>query len=121
MTFLTFERVQAKFRKTFKDTSKRPQTDLKLEVENVGAHLNAYTSHEQADFYAKCLLKDVSKYVEILPDIIQNSKSDESKRDRNLQEVVFDHLHATACYEEAITVLNLPTGIQFVYELGEEL
>ena len=28
----------------FKGTSKRSQTDLELEVENLGAHLNAYTS-----------------------------------------------------------------------------
>jgi hypothetical protein len=28
----------------FKGTAKRSQTDLELEVENMGAHLNAYTS-----------------------------------------------------------------------------
>lgn len=94
----------------FKGTSKRSQTDLELEVENLGAHLNAYTSREQTVFYAKCLSKDVPKAVEILGDIIQNSKLGESEIERergvilremqevesNLQEVVFDHLHATA-------------------------
>jgi mitochondrial-processing peptidase subunit beta len=94
----------------FKGTAKRSQTDLELEVENMGAHLNAYTSREQTVFYAKCLSKDVSKAVEILGDIIQNSKLGESEIERersvilremqevesNLQEVVFDHLHATA-------------------------
>ncbi|XP_055699466.1 mitochondrial-processing peptidase subunit beta [Phlebotomus papatasi] len=94
----------------FKGTSKRSQTDLELEVENLGAHLNAYTSREQTVFYAKCLSKDVPKAVEILADIIQNSKLGESEIERergvilremqevesNLQEVVFDHLHATA-------------------------
>merc|ERR1719249_169623 len=30
----------------FKGTSKRTQTGLELEVENMGAHLNAYTSRE---------------------------------------------------------------------------
>lgn len=91
-------------------TAKRSQTDLELEVENMGAHLNAYTSREQTVFYAKCLSKDVGKAVEILGDIIQNSKLGESEIERergvilremqevesNLQEVVFDHLHATA-------------------------
>jgi processing peptidase subunit beta len=76
----------------------------------MGAHLNAYTSREQTVFYAKCLSKDVSKAVEILGDIIQNSKLGEAEIERergvilremqevesNLQEVVFDHLHATA-------------------------
>jgi processing peptidase subunit beta len=94
----------------FKGTAKRSQTDLELEVENMGAHLNAYTSREQTVFYAKCLSKDVPKAVEILGDIIQNSKLGESEIERersvilremqevesNLQEVVFDHLHATA-------------------------
>lgn len=94
----------------FKGTAKRTQTDLELEVENLGAHLNAYTSREQTVFYAKCLSKDVPKAVEILGDIIQNSKLGEAEIERergvilremqevesNLQEVVFDHLHATA-------------------------
>lgn len=58
----------------FKGTSKRSQTDLELEIENMGAHLNAYTSREQTVFYAKCLTKDVPRAVEIIADIIQNSK-----------------------------------------------
>ncbi|CAG9796961.1 unnamed protein product [Diatraea saccharalis] len=94
----------------FKGTSKRSQTDLELLVENMGAHLNAYTSREQTVFYAKCLANDVPTAVEILADIIQNSSLAEPEIERergvilremqdvesNLQEVVFDHLHATA-------------------------
>ncbi|KZC10985.1 Mitochondrial-processing peptidase subunit beta, partial [Dufourea novaeangliae] len=94
----------------FKGTTKRSQTDLELEIENMGAHLNAYTSREQTVFYAKCLSQDVPKAVEILSDIIQNSKLGENEIERergvilremqevetNLQEVVFDHLHASA-------------------------
>ncbi|KAJ2940634.1 hypothetical protein O0L34_g14742 [Tuta absoluta] len=94
----------------FKGTSKRSQTDLELLVENMGAHLNAYTSREQTVFYAKCLANDVPVAVEILADIIQNSSLAEPEIERergvilremqdvesNLQEVVFDHLHSTA-------------------------
>merc|ERR1711962_810169 len=94
----------------FKGTSKRSQTDLELEVENMGAHLNAYTSREQTVFYAKCFADDVDKAVEILSDIVQNSKFGENEIERergvilremqeietNLQEVVFDHLHSIA-------------------------
>ena len=57
----------------FKGTSKRSQTDLELEVENLGAHLNAYTSREQTVFYAKCLTEDLENAVEILSDILTNS------------------------------------------------
>merc|ERR1712004_856433 len=94
----------------FKGTSKRTQTGLELEVENMGAHLNAYTSREQTVFYAKCLSGDLDGAVEILSDILTNSTfgQEEIERERgvilremqevemNLQEVVFDHLHAVA-------------------------
>lgn len=94
----------------FKGTGKRSQVDLELEIENMGAHLNAYTSREQTVFYAKCLKQDVPKAVEILADILFNSKLGEAEIERergvilremqevdtNLQEVVFDYLHATA-------------------------
>merc|ERR1712071_728409 len=94
----------------FKGTGKRSQTDLELEIENMGAHLNAYTSREQTVFYGKCLSQDVDKMVEVLSDILQDSKLGEHEIERergvilremqevetNLQEVVFDHLHATA-------------------------
>ncbi|CAG9857546.1 unnamed protein product [Phyllotreta striolata] len=94
----------------FKGTSKRTQSQLEIEIEDLGAQLNAYTSREQTVFYSKCLAKDVPKAIEILADIIQNAKLGETEIERergvilremqevesNLQEVVFDHLHSTA-------------------------
>lgn len=94
----------------FKGTAKRSQTQLELEIENMGAHVNAYTSREQTVYYAKCLSKDVEHAVEILSDILLNSKLGENEIERergvilremqeveqNLQEVVFDHLHSCA-------------------------
>lgn len=103
---------------------------MELEVENLGAHLNAYTSREQTVFYAKCLSKDVPKAVEILADIIQNSKLGEAEIERersvilremqevesNLQEVVFDHLHATAYQGTPLgqTILGPTKNIKYV-------
>jgi processing peptidase subunit beta len=94
----------------FTETTTRSQTELELEIENMGSHLNAYTSREQTVYYAKCLSKDISKAMQILADILQNSKfgEEEIERERgvilremievetNLQEVVFDHLHSVA-------------------------
>jgi processing peptidase subunit beta len=57
-------------------TNKRTQQQLELEIENMGAHLNAYTSREQTVYYAKCLSKDVGNSLEILSDILTNSKYD---------------------------------------------
>merc|ERR1719309_1522607 len=94
----------------FKGTKTRSQTDLELEIENMGAHLNAYTSREQTVYYAKAFSSDLPKAVEILADIIQNSTLGELEIEReksvilremqevetNTQEVVFDLLHETA-------------------------
>uniref|UniRef100_A0AAG5CTA7 Mitochondrial-processing peptidase subunit beta n=1 Tax=Anopheles atroparvus TaxID=41427 RepID=A0AAG5CTA7_ANOAO len=114
----------------FKGTAKRSQTDIELEVENLGAHLNAYTSREQTIFYAKCLAKDVPKAIEILSDIIQHSTLGEAEIERergvilremqeiegNLQEVVFDHLHATAYQGTPLgnTILGPTKNIQSI-------
>lgn len=94
----------------FKGTKTRSQADIELEIENMGGHLNAYTSREQTVYYAKCFKDDVSKSVDILSDILQRSTFDtqaiERERDvilteqieveKNTEELVFDHLHATA-------------------------
>jgi mitochondrial-processing peptidase subunit beta len=94
----------------FKGTNKRSQHALELEVENLGAHLNAYTSREQTVYYAKSFRKDVPASVDIISDILQNSKLETSaiererdvilreqeEVDKQYEEVVFDHLHAVA-------------------------
>lgn len=94
----------------FKGTKTRNQHALELEVENIGAHLNAYTSREQTVYYAKSFRKDVPKAVDIISDILQNSKLETSaiererdvilreqqEVDKQLEEVVFDHLHSVA-------------------------
>ncbi|RFU75322.1 mitochondrial-processing peptidase subunit beta [Trichoderma arundinaceum] len=94
----------------FKGTAKRSQHQLELEIENMGGHLNAYTSRENTVYFAKAFNSDVPQTVDILSDILQNSKLDQSaiERERDVilreseevekqvEEVVFDHLHATA-------------------------
>ncbi|KAK0561722.1 Mitochondrial-processing peptidase subunit beta [Tilletia horrida] len=100
----------------FKGTNKRSQHALELEVENLGAHLNAYTSREHTVFYAKAFRADVDKAVDIIADILQNSKLEPSaiererdvilreqeEVDKQLEEVVFDHLHAVAFQGQAL-------------------
>ncbi|KAF4125126.1 mitochondrial-processing peptidase subunit beta [Geosmithia morbida] len=100
----------------FKGTGKRTQHQLELEVENLGGHLNAYTSRENTVFFAKAFNSDVPQFVDILSDILQNSKLEasaiERERDvilreseeveKQVEEVVFDHLHATAFQHQAL-------------------
>lgn len=94
----------------FKGTGRRSQHALELEVENLGAHLNAYTSREQTVYYAKSFRKDVGAAVDIISDILQSSKleakaiererdvilREQQEVDKQHEEVVFDHLHAVA-------------------------
>mmetsp|Transcript_5380 Transcript_5380/g.7253 ORF Transcript_5380/g.7253 Transcript_5380/m.7253 type:complete len:479 (-) Transcript_5380:261-1697(-) len=94
----------------FKGTSKRTQQQLEEEIENMGGHLNAYTSREQTVYFAKVFKDNVPQAVEILSDILLNSKLDEAAIERergvilremeevnkNQEELVLDHLHATA-------------------------
>ncbi|KAF3913818.1 Nardilysin [Orbilia brochopaga] len=100
----------------FKGTTNRTQNQLELEIENMGGHLNAYTSRENTVYYAKAFKNDVGKSVEILSDILQHSRLDEAaiererevilreqeEVDKQLEEVVFDHLHATAFQGQAL-------------------
>ena len=100
----------------FKGTGKRSQQALELEVENLGAHLNAYTSREQTVYYAKSFRQDVGKAVDIISDILQNSKLDsgalererdvilreQEEVDKQQEEVVFDHLHAVAFQNQSL-------------------
>ncbi|XP_002741599.1 mitochondrial-processing peptidase subunit beta-like [Saccoglossus kowalevskii] len=112
----------------FKGTKHRSQMELELEIENMGAHLNAYTSREQTVYYAKSFSKDLPKAVEILADIVQNSTLGETEINRergvilremeevetNLQEVIFDHLHTTAYQGTALgrTILGPTENIK---------
>lgn len=95
----------------FKGTQKRTQHQLEVEVENLGAHLNAYTSREQTCYYAQVVKKDIPQAMDILCDILRNSKYDDSSinREREVilkemesvykdskEELILDHLHENA-------------------------
>merc|ERR1712144_415 len=114
----------------FKGTQKRTQNQLELEIENMGGHLNAYTSRENTVYYAKSFNSDVPATVDILADILQHSKLEQSaiererdvilreqeEVDKQLEEVVFDHLHATAFQGQALgrTILGPKENIQTI-------
>jgi len=94
----------------FKGTNRRAQYDIEVEIENMGGHLNAYTSREQTVYYAKVFKGDVERAMDILSDILQHSVFDERAvtRERDVilremeevnkqkEEVILDYLHETA-------------------------
>lgn len=94
----------------FKGTKKRSQLNLELEIEDLGSQINAYTSRENTVYYTKCLENDLAQNIDILSDLLTNSKLEErsienerhvilqesDEVDKMYDEVVFDHLHAVA-------------------------
>ncbi len=100
----------------FKGTRRRSALDIAQEIEQVGGHLNAFTSREQTAYYARAMASDLDLSVDILADILRNSifDADEMEREREviLQEIgqaedtpddiIFDHLQATAFPDQAL-------------------
>ncbi len=100
----------------FKGTERRDARAIAEAIENVGGHLNAYTSRENTAYYAKVLKEDVALGVDILSDILQHSSFDPAELERErtviLQEigqaldtpddVIFDQFQAVAYPDQAM-------------------
>lgn len=94
----------------FKGTTTRSAKQIAEEIENVGGHLNAYTSRENTAYHARVLEDDVPLALELIADIIQNSTFEEEEiareRDVILQEIgqsfdtpddiIFDYFQSAA-------------------------
>jgi len=70
----------------FKGTEKRTALDIAKEIDGVGGALNASTSKEFTNFYAKVLDKDFDLAIDLLSDILRNSTfpSQEIERERDV-------------------------------------
>ena len=70
----------------FKGTKKRSALQIAKEIDAVGGILNASTSREYTDFFAKVLDKDFDLAIDLLSDIFLNSlfPSQEVKRERGV-------------------------------------
>jgi processing peptidase subunit beta len=113
---------------SFKGTNKRTRVQLEREVEDMGGHLNAYTSREQTTFVTRVFKDDVPRAVDLLSDILLNSKYDpaavEAERQvilreseevsKQLDEVVMDQLHDTAFQGSSLglTILGAEENIR---------
>lgn len=112
----------------FKGTKRRSRIQLEQEIENMGAHLNAYTSREQTVYYAKAFKKDLAQCLDVLSDILLNSTIDNDaleveKRvilremeevEKQTEEVIFDRLHMTAFRDSPLgfTILGSAENIR---------
>jgi processing peptidase subunit beta len=94
----------------------------------MGGHLNAYTSRDQTVYFAKVFNSDMPQAVNILSDIVQNSTlsheniererlvilREQEEVEKQMDEVIFDHLHATAFQGTSLgrTILGPKENIQ---------
>lgn len=100
----------------FKGTARRDAATIAREIEDVGGHMNAYTSREQTAYYAKVLADDVPVAVDLIADIVQNSVFDpaELERERSVivqeiaqvndtpDDVIFDHFQTAAFPDQGL-------------------
>jgi len=79
----------------FKGTLSRSAREIAEQIEAVGGELNAATSIEHTNYYARILSEDLPLAVELLSDILQNSTFDEDELAREkhviLQEIGAAH------------------------------
>jgi len=100
----------------FKGTKRRSARAIAEEIEDVGGHLNAYTSREFTAYHATVLRGDEPLAIDILADILQHSVFDQDELEREraviLQEigqtndtpddVVFDHFQEIAFPDQSV-------------------
>lgn len=100
----------------FKGTKTRSALDIAQTFDNIGGHLNAFTSHEHTVYYAKVLKEHLTTAAEVLGDIIRHSVFDDTELEREKQvilqelamhhdtpdDLVFDYFQETAFPEQAL-------------------
>ncbi len=108
----------------FKGTKSRNAREISEIIENVGGHINAYTSREITSYHIHLLKNDLPLAIDVLADIVQNSTmpEDEIERERNviLQEIgmcfdtpddiIFDNHVKTAYPDQAFGAPILGTN-----------
>lgn len=112
----------------FKGTERRSAWKIASEIEDVGGEINAATSVETTSFYARVLSDDVPLAMDILADILTESKFDAHELEREqhviLQEIgaahdtpddiVFDRFTETAFRHQTIgrSILGTPETVK---------
>jgi predicted Zn-dependent peptidase len=112
----------------FKGTGSRSAWEIASQIENVGGEINAATSVETTSFYARVLKDDVPLAIDILADILSDSRFDPQELEREqhviLQEIgaahdtpddiVFDRFTETAFRHQTIgrSILGTPETVE---------
>jgi len=94
----------------FKGTKRRPTTlEISSMIDGIGGEFNAFTSKEYTGFYIKAASKHIDLVLDILSDMLLNSKFDQEEIERE-RGVIFEELR-----------MYLDTPMRHVGDLFEEL
>jgi len=112
----------------FKGTRRRSALAIAEEIEDVGGHLNAFTSREMTAYYARVLAEDTGLALDIIADILREpafaAEEIETERGVILQEIgqaldtpddiIFDWLQETAYPDQPLgrAILGPPERVQ---------
>jgi predicted Zn-dependent peptidase len=72
----------------FKGTEKRSSYDIAQSMESVGGYLNAFTSTEYTCYYARCLDTKLETALDVLSDMVRNSKFPEEELKKEIKVVL---------------------------------
>ena len=112
----------------FKGTEKRSAKEIVQEIENIGGQINAYTSKETTCYYIKALNTHADLCLEVISDMLLNSKFDEEEIEKEkgvvIEEInmsqdnpedVLDEIHSEAIFGNnslAYPILGTPDRIR---------
>ena len=112
----------------FKGTDKRSAKEIVQEIENIGGQINAYTSKETTCYYIKALNTHADLCLEVISDMLLNSKFDEEEIEKEkgvvIEEInmsqdnpedVLDEIHSEAIFGNnslAYPILGTPDRIR---------
>ena len=112
----------------FKGTDKRNAKEIVQEIENIGGQINAYTSKETTCYYIKALNTHVDLCLDVISDMILDSKFDEEEIEKEkgvvIEEInmsqdnpedVLDEIHSEAIFGDnslSYPILGTPDKIK---------
>lgn len=96
----------------FKGTNKRTSKQIASEIDNLGGQINAFTSKECTCYYVKLLDEHIDIGLDILSDMILNSKFDISDIDKE-RAVILEELKM---YEDSPEDLAYDMLLEHIYE-----
>jgi predicted Zn-dependent peptidase len=72
----------------FKGTDTRNALELSKEIDRVGGYMNAFTTREYTCFYVNMVSKHINVGIDVLADMILNSKFDQTELEREKQVII---------------------------------